>query len=482
MKRVAIVGGGITGLSAAYYLEKHRQSGIPLDYVLYEAGPRLGGSLLTEHIEGCVVEGGPDSFLTEKPWAAELCRDVGLGDQLIASNDAQRKTYILVDNRLIPIPDGLMFMVPTKILPTLTTRLFSFATKLQMAKEWFHPPRPAGQDESVAALVERHYGSEIVERLADPLLSGVYGGEAAKLSVRAVLPRFVDMESQHGSLGRAMLSTRKKMAHSKGTPRPLFTSLRNGMQQLVDALLKYIPDGRFRRNTPICGIQRTSTGWSLQNETGQTTEFEHLIVCTPANVAGTLLRPMDDQLGSNLEQVEYTSSVTVVLAFQKEKTQLPPGFGFLVPRSEGKRMLACTFVQNKFPHRTPPDKALLRCFLGGSRNEDILAMTEEQILTAAREELRQIFGLAAEPVFTRVYKWRGAMAQYAVGHLERLEQIEQRRQLLSGLSLAGNGYRGIGVPDCVRSGRQAANQAAGVTEVTPSISRTRDPLASQQVR
>ena len=481
MKRVAIVGGGITGLSAAYYLEKHRQTGIALDYVVYEAGPRLGGSLLTEHIEGCVVEGGPDSFLTEKPWAADLCRDIGLGDQLIPSNDAERKTYILLNNRLVPIPDGLMFMVPTKILPTVTTRLFSPGTKLQMAKEWFHPPRPAGHDESVAALVSRHYGQEMVDRLADPLLSGVYGGEAEKLSVRAVLPRFVEMERTHGSLGRAMLAARKKMAAHRAAPRPLFTSLRKGMQQLVDRILERVPDGRFRRNATVREIRLASGGWALRTEAGQT-EFEHVIVCTPANIAGSLLEPIDTELGSDLRQIEYTSSTTVVLAFRKKETALPAGFGFLVPRAEGKRMLACTFVQNKFPHRAPPDKVLLRCFLGGARNHGISGMAEEEIVRITREELRQILGLKAEPLFSRVYKWRGAMAQYGVGHLERLERIEQRRRLLSGLALAGNGYRGIGVPDCVRSGMQAANEAAGVDQAATAAAVNRDPLTSQQVR
>ncbi|MGA8199904.1 MAG: protoporphyrinogen oxidase, partial [Candidatus Sulfotelmatobacter sp.] len=210
MTRIAIIGGGISGLSAAFTLEEPRRSGA-LEYVLYETTPNLGGVLRTEHIDGCIVEAGPDSFITEKPWAANLCRTLGLGDQLIGSNDADRKTYILVRGRLIPMPDGLMFMVPTKILPTGFSPLFSWSTKLRMAQELFHPPRPAGADESVASMVERHYGSEMVDRLADPLLSGVYGGEAASLSVRAVLPRFAEMERTHGSLGRAMLAARKKM-------------------------------------------------------------------------------------------------------------------------------------------------------------------------------------------------------------------------------------------------------------------------------
>jgi len=299
--------------------------------------------------------------------------------------------------------------------------------------------------------------------------------------VRAVLPRFVEMERTHGSLGRAMLAARKKMAAHRAAPRPLFTSLRKGMQQLVDRILERVPDGRFRRNATVREIRLASGGWALRTEAGQT-EFEHVIVCTPANIAGSLLEPIDTELGSDLRQIEYTSSTTVVLAFRKKETALPAGFGFLVPRAEGKRMLACTFVQNKFPHRAPPDKVLLRCFLGGARNHGISGMAEEEIVRITREELRQILGLKAEPLFSRVYKWRGAMAQYGVGHLERLERIEQRRRLLSGLALAGNGYRGIGVPDCVRSGMQAANEAAGVDQAATAAAVNRDPLTSQQVR
>src|ERR1022692_3705868 len=198
MKRIAIIGGGISGLSAAYTLEEKRQSGTPVQYVLYESSPRLGGVLVTDHVDGCILEAGPDSFLTEKPWAADLCRKIGLGDQLIGSNDADRKTYILVKGRLVAIHDGLMFMGPTKITPTVLSPLFSARAKMRMAREWFHPPRKADADETVASFVERHYGSEMVDRLADPLLSGVYGGEAANLSVRAVLPRFAEMERTHG--------------------------------------------------------------------------------------------------------------------------------------------------------------------------------------------------------------------------------------------------------------------------------------------
>ncbi len=254
MKRIAIIGGGIAGLSAAYELEQRRQSGADIDYVLYEASRRLGGVLQTERVEGCLIEAGPDSFLSEKPWATDLCRELGIASEIIGSNDAARKTYILVNNRLIPMPDGLMFMVPTEILPTVLSPLFSLSTKIRMAREYFYPPHDVtnpthGEDETVAALVERHYGREMVERLADPLLSGVYGGEADELSVRAVLPRFADMEAKYGSLGRAMLATRKASTHNQNN-RPIFSSLRDGMSRLVDALAARLnPERKSSRRT-----------------------------------------------------------------------------------------------------------------------------------------------------------------------------------------------------------------------------------------
>jgi len=472
VKRIAIVGGGISGLSAAFALEKHRRAGASLEYALFESSSRLGGVLVTEWVDGCLLEAGPDSFLTEKPWASELCREVGLGEQLIGSNDADRKTYIVVKGKLVVIPDGLMFMVPTKITPTVLSPLFSSAAKLRMAREWFHPPRKAEADETVASFVERHYGPEMVDRLADPLLSGVYGGEASQLSVRAVLPRFAEMEATHGSLGRAMLAARKKMPPaSKTSAKPLFTSLKNGMQQMVDAIVSLLPASVLRSNTPVQRIQRQSGGWVVSAGYASD-EFDAVIVATPTQMAGELVGLDSARLASELRGIQYTSSITVNLGYDRAvRASLPPGFGFLVPRSEGKRMLAATFVHNKFPHRAPEDRALLRCFIGGARNEQVLQAPDEDVVNVVREDLRQIIKLKADPLFSRVYRWNGAMAQYGVGHLERLQRIESLLQELPGLALAGNGYRGIGVPDCVRSGSDAANKAmlaVGLPETTPA--------------
>jgi oxygen-dependent protoporphyrinogen oxidase len=464
MIRIAIIGGGISGLTAAFALEEPRRAGA-VEYTLYESSPHLGGVLRTERIHDCIVEAGPDSFITEKPWASDLCRTLGLGDQLIGSNDGDRKTYILVRGRLIPLPDGLMFMVPTKIVPTGLSPLFSWSTKLRMARELMHPPRASETDESVASLVERHYGSEMVDRLADPLLSGVYGGEAANLSVRAVLPRFADMERTHGSLGRAMLAARKKIPQvHKKPPAPLFTSLKNGMQQLVEAIVPRLNPSSLATNTAVHSIEPRTGGWSVSADL-KSDHYNAVIVATPAHAAAKLLSSSAD-LSAELGAISYSSSITAVLGYGNDVRQsLPPGFGFLIPRnkvprnedprSEGKQLLAATFVHNKFPHRAPEDRALLRCFFAGSSAEKVWELSDDAIIAIVRNELQHILGIRAVPLFARVYKWKSAMAQYGVGHLERLERIEGLRRQLPGLALAGNGYRGIGVPDCVRSGSEA---------------------------
>jgi len=464
MTRIAIIGGGISGLTAAFEAEQRRRGGADVSYVLYESSARLGGVLRTEHIQGCVVEAGPDSFVTEKPWAAELCWLLGIGDQLIGSNDADRKTYILTRGRLVEMPDGLMFMVPTKILPTGFSPLFSWKTKLRMAQELFHPPRAVGHDESVADFVARHYGREMVDRLADPLLSGVYGAESASLSVRAVLQRFADMERTHGSLGRAMLAAKRRMGSgSRKAAPPLFTSLKNGMQSLAKTIVSRLNPASMVTNTSVRAIQPESGGWTVFAGV-QSERFDGVIVALPGTAAALVLRGANAELSIELGSIQYSSSITVGLGYGFDvRQQLPPGFGFLVPRSEGKRLLAATFVHNKFPHRAPEDRALLRCFFAGDNAEKVWDLSDEQIVAVVATELQQILGpqimgLRAEPLFARVYKWKSAMAQYGVGHLERMERIESLCRKMPGLALAGNAYRGIGVPDCVRSGRDAVRE------------------------
>jgi len=457
MKKIGIIGGGITGLSAAFYLEKERAAGAPLEYRLIESSGRLGGSLYSERVDGCLVEAGPDSFLSEKPAAAVLCKELGIESSLIGSNDHLRKTYIVVKNRLIEMPDGLMFMVPTKIMPTAMSPLFSWGTKMRMAQELFHPPRPMQKDETVAEMVERHFGPEVVERLADPLLAGVYGGDSASLSARAVLPRFVEMEEKYGSLSRAMLAARKRMKQgAKNTPsRPLFTSLIDGMQQLVDTLVPRLRTEWVRTDERVKSVVRNDQGWQVTTDRG-TEQFDGLIFGTPANITGELLAATNAHLGEDLSATQYSSSATCVLGYaMSDLKALPPGFGFLVPKTENRRMRACTFVHNKFSHRTPADRGLLRCFLGGFKDMAVLDLSDEEIATTVLRELREILGLAAEPRFIRIYRWRGAMAQYTPGHLARVARIEKTVKSIPGLAVGGNAFHGIGVPDCIRTGHES---------------------------
>ncbi|HUV70606.1 MAG TPA: protoporphyrinogen oxidase [Terracidiphilus sp.] len=492
--RIAIIGGGIAGLAAAYELEKARGAGVPVEYTLFEASERLGGSLSSEIVNGAVLEKGPDSFLTEKPAAAELCRELGLGTELLPSNDAARKTYILVRNRLVALPDGLMFLVPTKLIPTALTRLFSVSTKIRMALELLHPPRPSGlPDESVASLVERHFGKEAVDRLADPLLSGIYGGDAAQLSARTVLPGLVKMETEHGSLTRGMLAAHAKMrakakatakgnSHSKsGTgakpaPRAIFTALRRGMQQLVDALVARLNPASLRVAAPVTAIEKTAQGWRVEaagSAEDSNACFDALIVASPAWAAGALLGKVDPELGRELSAIPYSSSITVNLVYDESKLgQLPDGFGFLVPAVEGRAMLACTFVHRKFLGRTPPGKAVFRAFLGGMKNEALLTEPDEALVAIVRRELSEILGdktigTHVEPEHTQVSRWRRAMAQYAVGHQERVARIAAHVAALPGLRLVGNAYDGIGIPDCIRLGRNAAKDlCASIAELS----------------
>jgi oxygen-dependent protoporphyrinogen oxidase len=468
MKRIAIIGGGTSGLAAAFALEQQKGNGALLEYVLFESSARFGGVIRTENVDGCVVEAGPDSFLTKKPWAADLCRELGLGDQLIGSNDAGRKTYILVKGRLVPLPDGLQFMVPTRLASAFFSPLFSWKTKARIVREWFYRPLSGGSDISVAEFVERHYGREMVERVADPLLAGVYGGSADELSVKSVLPRFLEMEANHGSLGRAMVAAARNRPHhaadaelrSAGQPEaalpPLFTSLKNGMQQMVGSLVARIPVAARRLNNGVEAVRSESGKW-LAISGGRTEEFDGVIVATPAYAAAKLLADASAELATELYAIRYSSSVTVILGFdRKVRAALPPGFGFLVPRAEKRRVLAATFVHNKFEHRVPDDKALIRCFLGGTGDEEILQRSDDELQTIVRQELQHILGITAKPLLVRIFRWQHAMAQYGIGHRDRVERIQRLVGAMPGLALAGNAYGGIGVPDCVREGSEAA--------------------------
>lgn len=477
--RIAIIGGGIAGLSAAYELELARLAGQPVEYALFEAGSRPGGVIASSVVDGTVIERGPDSFLTEKPAAAQLCRELGLGDQLMASNDAERRTYILVRNRLVPLPDGLMFLIPTKLAPTLLTGLFGLATKLRMGVELLQRPQPRVEDESVAALVRRHYGQQAVDRLADPLLSGIYGGDAEELSAQSVLPRLVEMESKYGSLTRGMLAglraRRAASAEGVSPAPPVFTTLRGGLQPMIDALVARLDASALHLEAPVEAVKSLGrgNGWRIFHA-GVAQAFDAVILATPAWAAAEMLRSADAALSTELFGIPYSSSVTVNLVYSGDDLDpLPPGFGFLVPAVERRAMLACTFIHRKFPGRTAPGKTVLRVFLGGANNAHLLERTNEEIEDIVRRELRQILSVTAKPDLVEVQRWPRAMAQYAVGHRARMQRIQARLADLPGLRLVGNAYDGIGISDCIRLGRKAANELVATLRDRPATAQSR---------
>ncbi|HKW75262.1 MAG TPA: protoporphyrinogen oxidase [Terriglobales bacterium] len=454
MRRVAIVGGGSAGLSAAFYLERARRNGAQIEWTLFEKSDRLGGVIKTEIHDGFVLEAGPDSFLTAKAEGAQFCRDLGIADQLIYSNDASRKTYVLVQGKLVEIPPGLEFMVPTRIWSIATSPLFSFRTKLRMAGEWFTAARSSDQDESVGEFVRRHFGREMMERVAEPLLAGVYGGNADEMSVRAVLPLFAEMERTNGSLVRATLRSRKRREQDSAS-QPLFTSLKGGMQQMVDAAAASLPAERIRLRQPVIAVQPCNDDWQI-TAGGQTEKFQAVLLALPAASAAVLLRQFHPALMGGLRQIRYSSSAAVALGYQS--ASLPAGHGFLVPRTEGKKMMACTFVHRKFPYRVPDGAALLRCFFSSSRARDLLSHTDDELLQIACSELKDILGLAGEPCIQRMFRWEAALPQYSVGHLERVAEMERVLAEIPGVQVIGNSFHGVGIPDCIRSGREAAEK------------------------
>jgi oxygen-dependent protoporphyrinogen oxidase len=462
---VAIIGGGISGLSTAYYLSK---AGVTC--TLIEARPQLGGVIQTEHMQNCVVEAGPDSFLAAKPQATDLIRELGMESEVIGSNDHQRKTFIRRHGRMVELPDGVQMLVPTKMLPMAMSPLVSWPTKLRMGLEWFRRPRGTPErDRSVAEFVAEHYGQEAVDYLAEPLLAGIYGGDPAQLSITSVLGRFVELERKYGSLTRGVLAERPRVT---GPPVPLFRTLRGGLGTLVEAVTNTLANRARFLHRPVETLERTSAGFRLR-VAGHWLDADHVVLACEAHQASRLTTAVDARLSELFGSVPYSSSMTVALGFQREAVRNQMlGFGFLVPKRERKKLLACTWVGNKFSGRVPESLALLRCFLGGVGGESVLAESDDAIIAAVREELAEIVAVTAEPVFSKVFRWPRSMAQYTVGHGERLQELEARLESIPGLLVAGNAYHGIGVPDCIRMGKQAA------TKIAQAIGQARGSVAT----
>lgn len=455
MRRIAIVGGGVAGVAAAYELARINQTD-QVQAVLFESSARLGGIVETVREGEFVIECGPDGWVTEKPWARELAEELGLDSELLPSDDARRKTYVLSGGRLVAMPDGMRMMVPETLGNVDSSELFSESAKqayhLEVAragelKAWV----PDG-DESVAQFVRRHFGDEVVEKIGAPLLSGVFGGDAEKLSVRAVMAPFVAMEREHGSLITA-LKMRSNYSHNA-----VFTTLSSGMGTLIDRMVAAVPSEWVRRNDAVRYLSRDEEGW-LVGTTHEVERFDAVLMAAPVDVARSLVDPVNQRM-AELMQMEASSAVVVAFGFpDREKLPLPPGFGFLVPPGSGSLLLACTFVDQKYPGRVPEGGRLVRAFFGGASAERLMGCGNDEVAAIARFELARILGPVPEPQVSVVRRWPRSLPLYAVGHLERMAELQTRAQALGGLWLLGNGYRGVGVPDLVRDARAAARAA-----------------------
>jgi len=458
MTRVVVVGAGISGLAAAYDLVRAGVQTTVFEKQSRAGGVRVGGVIDTRIAEGCTLECGPDSFLAAKPEAVALIDELGLGDDVIGSNDHQRTTYIWKRGRLVALPGGVMMMVPSRVMPMVKTPLVGWGTKIRMALEYFRKPVDRG-DRSVADFVTEHFGTETLDYLAEPLLSGVYGGDPAKLGIEGVLPRFLEMEKKYGSLVRGVLAARRGNARTGATPAPLFQTLKSGLGKLVDVLASRVEIARAE----VEAIEREGSGFRVR-AAEDWSNADHVVLACPAWAAGRLAGGIDGTLAELLTGIEYSSSVTVSLIYRAgDFDGQRAGFGFLVPKKERQRLAACTFVGTKFSYRVPGDRIALRCFFGGTGDAAILDESDDALVGIAREELRRILGLAAAPVAHVIARWPRSMAQYTVGHGPRIAEIRARAASVGGLYLAGNAYEGIGISDCIRTGRAAAKKiiAAG---------------------
>jgi oxygen-dependent protoporphyrinogen oxidase len=452
--RIAIVGGGISGVTAAWQLAKLGAT----DVVLYEASPRLGGTVETVRKDGFVVETGPDGWVSEKPWARELALELGLGDELIGSKDEGRVTHIVQSGRLVAMPDGMRMMVPTDLSALNGSPLFSDEARVAYAQE---PERAAelkgsapADDESIASFVLRHFGKEVLTKVAAPLLGGVFGGDVERLSMRAVMPQFVAMERESGSL---VLALAGKAGSAGGT---VFTSLRGGTGRLVERMVEEIPNHWVRLSTVVSGVKREGERWrvaSLGDGRADTKEwFDALLLAVPAHIARQFLRVILPRT-ADLLQMEASSAVLSALVFT-EHFALPPGFGFLVPRGEGSALMAATFVDQKFPDRVPAGCRIVRGFFGGAMAGELSSKVDSEIAARTLQELQLLLGPLPKPAFAVTRRWPNSLPQYGIGHLERMAELASVVAEQPRLWLLGNAYRGVGLPDLVRDARAAARQ------------------------
>ena len=455
MKRIAIVGGGIAGLTAAYELSRQIRDGAELEVVLFESSNRLGGIVETVREGGFVLECGPDAWVTEKPWARALAEELGLAGEIIPSNDATRKTYVLLDGRLQAMPDGMHMMVPTDLAALDGCEIFSreakeaFRGEITRAEEL--KASAPDEDESVANFVDRHFGREVLEKIGAPLLSGVFGGDVTKLSVRAVMAPFVAMEREHGSLILAM----QARAGANDDRRAIFTTLRSGLGTLIDRMIAAIPSDWIRLGDEVSYLSNGPEGW-LVGTAREVERFDAVMIAAPVEMARALLEPVDER-AAELMEMDASSAVIVGFGFaEADHFNIPPGFGFLVPPGSGSLLLAATFTDQKFSDRVPENGRMLRAFFGGAAAERLMRCGNDETASVARLELARILGPLPEPQITVVRRWPRSLPQYRVGHLERMAKLRDRVDTLDGLVLLGNGYNGVGLPDLIRDARAAA--------------------------
>jgi oxygen-dependent protoporphyrinogen oxidase len=461
--RIAVVGGGIAGLAAAHrVVEVARERGLGIELTLLEARERLGGTIETQRADGFLVESGPDSFLSDKPWALALCRRIGLESRLIGTDDRFRRVFVWHGGRLHPVPDGFQLLAPTRIRPFLTSSLFSPAGKLRMALDVLLPRRMPGDDESLGSFVRRRLGREALDRIAQPLVAGIYTADPDDLSLAATMPRFLDVERRDRSLilGLSKASRRAPPAGTSGARWSLFVSLAGGMGELVDALASRVPPEAVRTKQRVAGLERAGGCWRVHLGEGGHVDADRVILAAEAHAANRLLRHVDPPLAALLQVIPYASSATISLGYRRaDVPHALDGFGFVVPRSQGRDLLACTFSSVKFAGRAPAGHVLLRGFVGGALNASILERDDAELVTRVREELRQALGITAGPVLARTARYPLSMPQYTVGHLKTVDAIDHRVAGLPGLHLAGSGYRGVGIADCVRTAEAAADAA-----------------------
>ncbi len=463
--KLIIIGGGITGLSAAYYATKK----IPnAQITLIESSDRWGGKITTDRAtfdDGqFIIEGGPDTFLATKPYATALCKELGLGERLHGTNPNQRNTYVLSKGRLLPLPDGLAVMIPSDMPSILRSGLISWLGKARMGLDFLLPAKSVNGDESVGAFVRRRLGRAAYENLIEPLMSGIYAGDGDQLSLASTFPYLRDLELDHGSLARGAISMRKKMSgngqKTQGS-RSAFLTPTTGLVEIVEALVKCLQANNvdMRLNTRATQIAKPSSldTWHVTLDTGDALQSDSIILATPAPVSGALLASFDPSLASVLQSIPYSSTATISLAYRGNDLPRPlDGYGYVIPRREGRRALACTWTSTKFPHRAPEGYALIRVFVGRVGQE--IPWNESELLELAKEELNLTLGITAEPIVFRVFMWENAMPQYNLGHPEKLAQIDSALEKYPGFALAGNGYRGIGIPDCIHSGELAVDK------------------------